>query len=122
MRSKAPLMLMELLIMLLVFVLAAGLCLRAFAWADTASTRSAALDRAVTAAQNGAELTRHYAGDLEAAAEALGGTWGGETWTFTTNDCQVAVTLLPSPNPYLGMARVCAGEVELTVSWQKEAP
>ena len=122
MKNKTPLMLMELLIMLLVFVLAAGLCLRAFLWADNTSARSAALDRAVTAAQNGAELTRYYAGDLEAAAKEQGGAFDGEVWTFTSNDCPVTVTLTLSQTPYLGTAQVCSGDVELSVSWQKEAP
>lgn len=122
MKSKTPLMLMELVIMLLVFVLAAGLCLRAFLWADSTSDRSAESDRTVTAAQNAAELTRYYRGDLEAAAKEMGGTWDGEAWTFTTNECQVTVTPLPNQTPYLGTAQVRAGEVELTVSWQKEVP
>ena len=122
MRSKTSLMLIELLIMLLVFILAAALCLQAFLWADGTSNRSAQRDREIVAAQSGAELTRHYAGDLETAAAEQGGTWDGESWTFVTNDCQVTVTLLPEQYPYLGTAQVCAGDVELCVSWQKEAP
>ena len=122
MRNKTSLMLIELLIMLLVFILAAALCLQAFLWADATSDRSAQRDRAVVAAQNGAELTRRYAGDLETAAAEQGGTWDGETWTFIANDCQVTVTLLPNQTPYMGTALVCAGDVEFSVSWQKEAP
>lgn len=122
MKNRTPLMLTELLIMLLVFALAAGLCLRAFLWADSTSARSAALDRALTAAQNGAELTRHYAGDLDTAAREWGGAFDGAVWTFTSNDCQVTVTLLPSQTPYLGTAQVRSGDVELPVSWQKEGP
>lgn len=121
MRSKTPLVLTELLIMLLVFLLAAGLCLQAFFWADQVSRDSARADLAIAAAQNAAELTRHYAGDLEAAAADHGGTWNGEVWTVTLDNCQVTVTLLPSPNPYLGSAQICAEDAVLTVAWQKEA-
>lgn len=120
MRHKTPLVLTELLIMLLVFAVAAGLCLQAFMWADQTSRSSAQEDMAIAAAQNGAELTKLYLGDLETAAAERGGTWDGESWRFTVDDCQVTVTLLPTENPYLGTAKVTAGETELTVAWQKE--
>jgi len=55
MRSKAPLALMELLVMTLVLALAAALCVQAFAAADRLSERSAARDDAVTLAQNRVE-------------------------------------------------------------------
>ena len=79
--SKAPLVLMEQMIMLLVFALAAALCLQAFVKSDAASHRSEARDRAVTAAQTAAETLRRYGreGDmgyaLTQAAEALGGDY-----------------------------------------------
>ena len=40
MRSKAPLILMEQMVMLLVFALAAALCLQAFVKSDSLSSRS----------------------------------------------------------------------------------
>ena len=47
MKSKAPLMLMEQMVMLLVFALAAALCLQAFVKADEISKQAEARDRAV---------------------------------------------------------------------------
>ena len=120
MKNKTPLVLMELVIMLLVFAVAAGLCLRAFAGAERISRTGAEDDRAVAAAQNGAELTKFYAGDLETAAAERGGTWDGVSWRFTVDGCPVTVTLLHAESPYLGTAAVTAGDIELTVSWQKE--
>ena len=55
MRSKAPLMLMEQMVMLLVFALAAALCLQAFVKADAISRESEARDHAVLLCQSVAE-------------------------------------------------------------------
>lgn len=55
MKSKAPLMLMEQIVMLLVFALAAALCLQAFVKADEISRQAEARDHAVVLCQNVAE-------------------------------------------------------------------
>lgn len=55
MKSKAPLVLMEQVIMILVFALTAAMCLRMFVLADRLSVKYAARDRAVVEAQNAAE-------------------------------------------------------------------
>ena len=73
MRSKAPLAMMEQMVMLLVFALAAALCLQAFVKSDEMSKRSEARDRAATLCQNVAEAVRHNGGDLEAALERVAG-------------------------------------------------
>lgn len=73
MRSKAPLAMMEQMVMLLVFALAAALCLQAFVKSDQISKRSEARDRAATLCQNVAEAVRHNGGDLEAALERVAG-------------------------------------------------
>ena len=77
MRSKSPLALMEQVVMVLVFALAAALCLRVFAFADKMSEKNAATDRAVTVCQTAAETLKMYGGDMahaqSAAAELLGG-------------------------------------------------
>lgn len=74
MRSKAPLILMEQMVMLLVFALAAALCLQAFVKSDALSGNSGNRDRAVLLCQNTAETIRWYGGDAvsEDAARALG--------------------------------------------------
>lgn len=62
MKSKAPLMLIEQMIMLLVFALAAALCLQAFVKSQAISSRSEARDRAVIEAQNVAESLKSGSG------------------------------------------------------------
>lgn len=74
MRSKAPLLLMEQMVMLLVFALAAALCLQAFVKSDGLSGDSESRDRAVTLCQTAAETIRWFGGDIVSAeaAQALG--------------------------------------------------
>ena len=68
MKNKAPLALMEQLIMLLVFALAAALCLQVFALSGSISRRCEAQAFAATAVQNVAETVKHNRGDLSAFA------------------------------------------------------
>ncbi|MBR4290203.1 MAG: hypothetical protein IKT52_06155 [Oscillospiraceae bacterium] len=65
MKSKAPLFLMEQLVMLLVFALAAALCLSVFARVNAISLQIVRRDEAVLLAQNAAELLQ-ATGDPEA--------------------------------------------------------
>ncbi|MBR5261966.1 MAG: hypothetical protein IKV47_07340 [Oscillospiraceae bacterium] len=58
MRSKAPLALMEQLVMVLVFAVAGVLCLRIFVTADKLSEKYAATDSAVIWAQTAAEIMK----------------------------------------------------------------
>ena len=67
MRKRAFLPLMEQAVMILVFALAAALCLRPFVWADGYSTRQQARDHAIVAAQRAAETLK-----------AIGQTDGGD--------------------------------------------
>lgn len=75
MRSKAPLALMEQAVMILVFALAAALCLRVFVWSDRTSKRLAAVDRAVVEVQNTAESLKragqNRGGDLASLMDTL---------------------------------------------------
>ncbi len=59
MKSKAPLMLMEQMIMLLVFAVAAALCIQGFVKSADISDLSKARDMAVIEAQNTAEAVRN---------------------------------------------------------------
>ena len=87
MKSKAPLILMEQMVMLLVFALAAALCLQAFVKSDSLSARSEARDRAAAVCQNAAETLRRYGGTaqnaLSRAAEDLGAAYSEEFVTFS---------------------------------------
>ncbi|MBQ1208400.1 MAG: hypothetical protein IIX65_07700 [Lachnospiraceae bacterium] len=85
MKNKAPLPLMEQLIMVLVFALAAALCLQGFALSDRTSNRQEARSQAVNRVQNAAEILKYTAGDYEKAAELMGGDWDGNTWTIYYN-------------------------------------
>ncbi len=78
MRSKAPLILMEQMVMLLVFALAAALCLQAFVKSDDISSRSEARDRAAVLCQTAAETIRCYGGDAQNALSKAAGDLGAE--------------------------------------------
>lgn len=66
MKSKASLFLMEQLVMLLVFSLAAAVCLGIFVRADKISVQTGQRDEAVMLAQNTAEVLK-YTGDVRTA-------------------------------------------------------
>ena len=138
MRNKAPLALMEQMVMLLVFALAAALCLQAFVQSDRLSRESAARDRAITLCQNAAELVRHGGGDLAAAAEKLGGACIGDElcagydkdWTVSdVQSCTYRLTVRPVDSGVegLGRARISVVEeasenrlFELETAWQED--
>ena len=71
MRSKAPLAVMEQMVMLLVFALAAALCLQAFVKSDELSKRSEARDQAAVLCQNTAEVLRSTKGDFSQVQRQL---------------------------------------------------
>lgn len=126
MRSKTPLVLMEQLVMVLIFALAAALCLRCFVGADRLSARYALRDDGVLAAQTAAETVKSCAGDYEKAAQLLGGRWSEGRITVTGDSMTLFVIPADSGNPLLGSAAI---EVyaqdddrllfDLTVMWQE---
>ena len=82
MRSKTPLAMMEQLLMLLVFALAALVCLQVFVFSGQTSRRNEARDRAVLEAQNAAEELKSLRGDITLAAELYGGSCDGQIWSW----------------------------------------
>ena len=138
MKQKASLALMEQAIMLLVFALAAALCLRAFFWANTRSLESTNRDRALMELQSAAEVLKLHRGDFSAAAQAHGGSVENGNWILTfdkswnISGSGNAFTLSASPEQcttdYLaGAVLTLTGEngnslAELTVYWQEVAP
>jgi len=84
MRGKATLALMEQLVMVLVFALAAALCVQAFAASNRMSETAAARDRAVQLAQSAAEIMksrgRNMAQAQSAAMDRLGGQLSQGVW------------------------------------------
>ena len=127
MKSKTPLSLMAQLVMVLVFALAAALCVSCFVTADRLSRRNAVRDEAVVAAQNVAETIKGCQGDYEQAATLLNGTLEhGILELCADEDFRIVVTPENSGDPLLGRARVevCAAQdgetlVALTVLWQE---
>ena len=137
MKNKAPLALMEQLVMVLVFALAATVCVQVFVFSDRMSRRNEQIDRAMLAAQNVAEIAKYTAGDWEQAVQILGGTWEDTTWRLSysrdgqparddeNSDFFISVSCMDSGQPLLGMAQVKAQtreEKELfsfPVAWQE---
>lgn len=125
MKSKSTLVLMEQLVMVLVFALAAALCIQAFSAADKISQKNAALDRAVLEAQNAAEAMK--AGDeayFAARRSGLNGshgyciTYDGDWELVPMDSAEVRYLLLTAKNmesDYLwtGTVAVYDGETEL---------
>ena len=120
MRSKSPLALMEQVIMVLVFALAAALCLRVFAFSDLASTRNEAVDRAVLECQNAAEILKaNGLSGAEAQKELvarMGGTMSqglvqicyDEDWKVipeNTENCVYVVEMQGMPTDVEGLAK-----------------
>ena len=133
MRSKTPLALMEQVIMVLVFALAAALCLRVFVLSDRISRECEARDRAVPAVQTVAEILKNCRGDFaeterlaEAALDNIDILLYHSDRTEHTEDA-LCITVLPAntESELLGSAEVSAlndsGDVifSLTVSWQE---
>ena len=137
MRSKAPLALMEQTIMVLVFALAAALCLRVFVWSNAQSLQARNRDQAALLCQSAAEAVRH-AGSLEAAKDRFGMEWGQDStlllyydkdWNPVSGlDGAYCMTVQREPDleePGLGRASVRVSEAEgetlfeLPIAWQE---
>lgn len=139
MKSRAPLVMMEQLVMVLVFALAAAVCVRIFALSDRLSLENETRDRAVTAVQNAAETLKACRGDYGAASRLLGGTWDGTAWSISYDSgwsplaeaaegaFQVLAVPADSGQELLGTAEVTASTWEgtelysLSVAWQEDA-
>lgn len=136
MKNKAPLSLMEQLVMLLVFALAAALCLQVFVLSSQISRRCEAMDHAVTKVQNVAEYLKASGGDLTPFETTLNESNTAPSWQICYDENwnqtfmeQAAYRLLLTPvmseDPLLGSAQVCAmsktGDIlfAVTVCWQE---
>lgn len=123
MRNKAPLALLEQILMLLIFALAAVICLRVFLWSDDASRQSATRDEALVFTQTMAETVKAHGGDFAAAANVLGGTMEDGALVITYEEYTLRAEK-ETPAPYLGQAEIvveAAGEVLFTlpIAWQE---
>ena len=122
--------------MMLVFAVAAALCLRTFLWSGSHSRQSQARDQAVIAAQSAAERLKAAHGDLCTALAPLGGHQEEDEWAIYYNaDWQpvsrpasyyLTITNQDCGQPGLGSALVQVWDgspeplVSLPISWQEE--
>lgn len=118
MKSKAPLFLMEQLIMILVFALTAAFCLQGFALASRISLHQEMQSKSAIVVQNAAELLKSTSGDLSASASRMGGFVADNTWSIPydaswqvlssseESTYLLSVSICDSEDPYLGIANI----------------
>ena len=137
MRNRVPLALMEQLIMVLVFALAAALCVQAFVLSDRLSRQSEARDSALLYAQNTAEILKSTHGDYALAAAQYGGSWDSTQWLqsfdtlwqATQEEASYCIQAVPedSGHPLLGKAVITVYDAAgseffvLHTAWQVSA-
>ena len=138
MKNKAPLALMEQLIMILVFALASALCLRLFVYSDRVSVSGAARDQAAAVVQNAAEALKLSGGSMESLAHMLGGEADADIWrmgydsswqeTDEKRPAFIAQAKITGDDiPLMGSAEVSASTADgkplfqVTVCWQEES-
>ncbi len=118
MKNKTSLVLMEQLIMLLVFALAAAVCLKVFAYASNVSSKNEAVAQAAVLAQNCAEKLKRSCGESAEEYQTEIGEW----------NYRVEVLKTESGSDVLGCATIVVyGEyrnseeklLELSVAWQE---
>lgn len=138
MKRNASLALIEQVIMLLILIIAAALCMKAFVWSDQKSLYYGDRDRAMVELQSAAEVLKANGGDFSAAAAAYGGSatqtqWVlefDENWNLTSSagTYRICADAVVCDVDYLGSATLtvqpAAGDIlaQLTVSWQEVAP
>lgn len=127
MKNKVSLVLMEQLIMILVFSLAAAACLRIFVWSAETSREIRARDKAVVLCQNTAEIVKAAGGAEEAAAE-LGASRQEDRWIIPIDRLHhMELQEQESGVSGLGQAQIrfVAGEevlFSLMTGWQEDLP
>lgn len=135
MKNKSFLPLLELILMIGIFTLAAAICLNTFATANKLSKQSEAKFAAVNAAESVAEAIKSSNGDFSAISEKLGGIADSDSLTvyydslWVSTDSENAefilqVTKKNSGTLFLGTALITVyhGDdliYELTVGWQE---
>ena len=127
MKNKTFLPLIEQMIMILIFALAAAFCLQGFASADRLSKRQAVLTEAVVTVQNTAEILKSSHGDYDLAAELLTGTVTDTGLQIQTEDYTLTATAAEEQLDSLASAKIkvlykTETIYELTVSWQEVLP
>ena len=119
MKSKAPLVLMEQIIMVLVFAMAAALCLQAFVLSEKISKQTEARGRAAIEAQNVAESmkVRGFSEFVKGAEQTAEGfqLFYDATWKMVSAEAaEYVITISPvhADNAYIWNAEIVVKEQE----------
>lgn len=146
MRNKTTHALIEQLFMSLVLVIAAVICVKAFALSHAMVVATRERDRAALLCQSAAELVEHYGGDVPSALSTLTGHGWDRPWpdwnvyyddgwheTDKGGDPRYMLQVNPYPgqdyDPCLGSALITVSDcsdpdvpvlVEMKAAWQKE--
>lgn len=132
MERKSFLLLTEMVLMIAVLALAAGICLRGVILAGNRAEENRTRDFAVRWSANAAEILSAGGGSMTYAASRLGGTVEGDTWTILfdhhgtpTDDGVLELRAVRNvdENPLLGTAEITVRQgdeilVTLTAAWQ----
>ena len=127
MKNKTILPLLEQMIMILIFALAAAFCLQGFAAASRISKRQAVLTEAVVDVQNTAEILKSSHGDYELAADLLQGVWVDDQLQIQTDAYTVIAQEAEEESDFLASSniQVCYEDeilYSIIVSWQEVLP
>lgn len=126
-RSKAPLALMEQIIMILVFALTAAVCLQAFVYSNNLSKEGERQNVAANYAQEIAEYCKTEKGNLEVLCQQLAGekTTDGFVVLKPEEHMKISVQLMQN-SKYLQKAKISVTSYEgvtyytMDIAWQKE--
>ena len=118
MTSKTTLSLIEQIIMILVFALAAAICLNIFVYSNSLSKDSEIRDTAVLEARNAAEILKQTHGDRDKAVALSGAGESG---------LELSISPVETGSAYIGKAVISvtdgAKEIySLEVCWQEVSP
>lgn len=126
-RSKAPLALMEQIIMILVFAIASAVCLQAFVYSDNLSKKGDRTEMAANRAQTVTEYCKDKKGNLDAVCELLGGKRQEKGLVISYEEEEMKLTLqVTESTPYMEKAVLRVQEEDgeelynMEVAWQKE--
>lgn len=125
-RSKAPLALMEQIIMILVFALTAAVCLQAFVYANHLSEQGDRQNLAASHAQEVVEHCKMLSGDLEQVQSELQGELTEDVLSVLFEDDHMMVVLtVTGQSEFLTKAKVSVQDESrkeiftLDAAWQR---
>ena len=118
MKHRGSLALLEQAVMLLVFAVAAVVCLQAFAWSSQTSKAMERQDQALILAQNAAETLKHTH-DCDQTAEIFRSEAQSMGWTLHINPTHRETDLLSTAVVEIRDGQTCLAS--LSVAWQEAA-